>query len=88
MSGALGAMLTTTTSISRCVAALARVQMKTKAISFPDTRWVQLVQLVDNEIDTDAVAQLEKLAKALPKLVKAAARRIKEREAGGEEERA
>ena len=54
----------------------------------PDTRWVQLAQLVDNEIDDEALTQLEKLAKALPKLVKAAARRIKEREAEGEEERA
>ena len=52
----------------------------------PDTRWVQLTQLVDNELDADAVAALEKLAKALPKLIKAAIRRIQEREAGGEEQ--
>ena len=54
----------------------------------PDTRWVQLAQLVDNGIDGEALNQLEKLAKALPKLVKAAAKRIKDREAAGEEERA
>jgi hypothetical protein len=53
----------------------------------PDTRWVQLAQLVGNEIDGEALTQLEKLAKALPKLIKAAARRIKELEAGDEEER-
>ena len=54
----------------------------------PDTRWVQLAQLVNNGIDGEALNQLEKLAKALPKLVKAAAKRIKDREAEGEEERA
>ena len=36
----------------------------------PDTRWVQWSELVDNEVDDDALATLEKLSKTLPKLLK------------------
>ena len=58
---------------------------KGNLIPEPDTRWVQLAQLVDNGIDGKALNQLEKLAKALRKpLVKAAAKRIQDREAEGE----
>ena len=51
----------------------------------PDTRWVQLSELVENEVDAEALALLEKLAKALPKLIKAAAKRIGEREVANDE---
>ena len=47
----------------------------------PDTRWVQWSELVDNEVDDDALETLEKLAKTLPKLLKAARKRIRERAA-------
>ena len=47
----------------------------------PDTRWVQWSELVDNDVDDDALDKLERLAKTLPKLLKAARKRIRERAA-------
>ena len=51
----------------------------------PDTRWVQWSELIDNEVDDDALEKLEKLAKTLPKLLKAARKRKREREASNDE---
>ena len=45
----------------------------------PDTRWVSLAELVDNDMDAAALASLESFAKKLPKVLKAAAKRIRER---------
>ena len=46
----------------------------------PDTRWVQLVELVEAELDGADLDKLEKFAKALPKVLKEARKRIEERE--------
>ena len=45
----------------------------------PDTRWVSLAELVTNDVDAAALAALETLAKKLPKALKAAAKRIRQR---------
>ena len=45
----------------------------------PDNRWVSLAELVTNDVDAAALAALETLAKKLPKALKAAAKRIRQR---------
>ena len=45
----------------------------------PDTRWVSLAELVTNDVDAAALAALETLTKKLPKALKAAAKRIRQR---------
>ena len=47
----------------------------------PDTRWVQLAELVSAKLDGSELDKLEKFAKALPKVLKDARRQLEEREA-------
>ena len=46
----------------------------------PDTRWVQLAELVSAKLDGSELDKLEKFAKALPKVLKDARRQLEERE--------
>ena len=46
----------------------------------PDTRWVQLAELVNADMDASELNVLDKFAKALPKVLKEARKRIEERE--------